>query len=196
TENYTRLAALVDEVLDVVVVYQGEAAATSYYAISNGMTQTSEAVWGQSLPYLISVESTADTNAEGYLSSVSYTEAQVESIFYTVFGIDTTAIAPSDYFGEIVFDTAGYVDTISLGGYATAGTLVRTAFALRSSCFWVVYSAEDGLYTITTAGYGHGVGLSQWGAKFRADAGEDCASILAHYYPNTTLGSASALEGA
>lgn len=192
-ENYARLSALVDEVLDVVVLYEGEAAATSYFSCSNGMTETSEAVWGQALPYLVSVDSSEDVNAEGYATSVSYTAAQVESIFFTVFGISTQDTDPSAYFSSSQYDAAGYVSELSLCGYTVAGTTLRTAFALRSSCFSVAYSAEDDLFTFVTYGYGHGVGLSQWGAKFRAQAGETYASILAHYFPETTLGSARAL---
>ncbi len=187
-ENYARLSALIDEVLDVIVLYEGEAAATSYYAISNGVTETSEAVWGQALPYLISVESAADQNAEGYASTLCYTTAQVESILFTSFGIASEDASPSDYFSNITYDDAGYVRSLSLCGYAVEGTALRTAFALRSSCFTVAYSAEEGLFTFLTYGYGHGVGLSQWGAKFMAESGASYAEILAHYYPNTTLG--------
>ncbi len=190
--NYARLSALVDEVLDVVVLYDGEAAATSYFAISNGTTETSEAVWGTALPYLISVDSSADTAAEGYIVSTTYTTAQIESTLATVFGLavgSDSGIAAGDYFGARTMTDAGYIATIEVCGTTIAGTVLRSAFGLRSSCFWVDYNS-DGTFTITTAGYGHGVGLSQWGAKFMADDGSSYAEILAHYYPNTTLGSA------
>ncbi len=193
--NHARLSALVDEVLDVVVLYEGEVAATSYFAISNTMTESSAEVWGEALPYLISVDSSADANAEGYLQSVTYTEAQVESILFTVFGISTTAYGdddryePSEYFGAVTLTDAGYVAQIEVCGVAISGVTFRSAFSLRSSCFWVYYNG-DGTFTITTAGYGHGVGLSQWGAKFMAESGSSYAEILAHYYPNTVLGSA------
>ncbi len=198
TANYARLSALVDEVLDVVVLYDGAVAATSYFAISNTMTESSAAVWGEALPYLTSVDSSADANAEGYLQSVTYTEAQVESILFTVFGISTTAYGddyryePSEYFGAVTLTDAGYVAQIEVCGVAISGVTFRSAFSLRSSCFWVYYNS-DGSFTITTAGYGHGVGLSQWGARFMAESGSSYAEILAHYYPNTSLGSAAGL---
>lgn len=186
-EYYARLSALVAEVLDVVVLYEGEVAATSYFAISNTQTENSAIVWGEALPYLTSVESVADANAEGYIATVTYTTAQVESILYTVFGLVTDGIAPSELFGAATLTDAGYIAEMEVCGTHITGTILREAFSLRSSCFWVAYNG-DGTYTFTTAGYGHGVGLSQWGAKFMAEDGASYAEILAHYYPGTTLG--------
>lgn len=191
--NYTRLSALVDEVIDIVVLYDGAAAATSYFAISNTLTETSEAVWGEALPYLISVDSSADANADGYLSQVSYTQTQVEEIITTTLWLSCDGVTPEDYFTNYRYTSAGYVAQIAVCGYDISGSALRTAFSLRSSCFSITYNATDGSFTFTTAGYGHGVGLSQWGAKFRAEAGDTYAQILAHYFPNTTLGSASSL---
>ncbi len=193
TEHYTRLASLVDEVLDVVVLYDGAAAATSYFAISNTVTENSAAVWGEALPYLISVDSSADVNATGYLASVVFTLEQVEELLATSLWLNTDGYSPSDYFGGMTYTDAGYVAQIDVCGVGISGTAVRTAFALRSSCFWVSYDAQSETYTFLTAGYGHGVGLSQWGAKFMAESGSSYAEILAHYYPNTTLGSAASL---
>lgn len=192
--NYARLSALVDEVLDVVVLYEGKAAATSYFAISNTMTQSSEAVWGQALPYLISVESVADANAEGYLTTVVYTKDQVLSILESTFGLTADGIAPADYFGQASYTDAGYVAQMEVCGTNISGSTLRTAFSLRSSCFWVSYQPSDDTFSFLTAGYGHGVGLSQWGAYYRAQAGDDYAAILAHYFPSTTLGSAASLS--
>lgn len=61
----------------------------------------------------------------------------------------------------------------------------RQALGLRSTCFTVRY--ESGAFCFTTKGYGHGVGLSQWGAKALAEQGQNFADILAHYYPGTSL---------
>ncbi len=186
--NYARLAALVAQVLDVVVLFDGAPAATSYFAISNGTTESSAIVWGEALPYLTSVSSTADANAEGYTETVTYTTAQVENILYTAFGIAPNGLDPTQYFGAFTLTDAGYIASIEVCGTSIAGTTFRTAFALRSSCFWVVYSDDAESFSFTTLGYGHGVGLSQWGAYFMAEGGSSYADILAHYYPYTTLG--------
>ena len=66
-----------------------------------------------------------------------------------------------------------------------AGYRLRKALGLRSACFTVV--CQSGTFSFTTRGYGHGVGMSQWGAKALAEQGADYRAILAHYYPGTEL---------
>ena len=75
-------------------------------------------------------------------------------------------------------------DFVSVG-QTVSGTTLRRALGLRSTCFTVRY--ESGAFCFTTKGYGHGVGLSQWGAKALAEQGQNFADILAHYYPGTSL---------
>ena len=72
-------------------------------------------------------------------------------------------------------------------GLAAAGPLAECckALGLRSTCFTVVW--QSGTFSFTTRGYGHGVGMSQWGAKALAEQGADYRAILAHYYPGTEL---------
>ena len=70
-------------------------------------------------------------------------------------------------------------------GDAQGDPALRQALGLRSTCFTVRY--ESGTFCFTTKGYGHGVGLSQWGAKAMAEQGQNFADILAHYYPGTSL---------
>lgn len=183
--NYARLAALVDEVLGEVLYYGGAPAGTSYFAISNGHTEASENVWGTALPYLISVESAADLAADNYEYTVSLSSAQVRQALSESLGIDTGAAAPEQWFGEPAYTAAGYVAAIPVCGQSVAGTALRRALGLRSACFTVQY--DGGGFAITTKGYGHGVGMSQWGAKAMAEQGQSYVEILAHYYPNTEL---------
>ena len=65
------------------------------------------------------------------------------------------------------------------------GTRLRQLFGLRSTDFELSYNGSDFVFTV--AGYGHGVGMSQYGAKLMAESGADYQSILAHYYPSTSL---------
>ena len=75
-------------------------------------------------------------------------------------------------------------DSASALDYATDAAL-RKALGLRSACFTVQY--QEGSFLLTTKGYGHGVGLSQWGAKALAEQGQSAEEILAHYFPGTEL---------
>lgn len=182
--NLARLSGIVDEVLTQVLYYGGEPACTCYFAISNGKTEDAANVWGSALPYLVSVDSPADLAADNCEYTVSLSAEQMRQALSSGLGI-TAAGSPEQWFGAAQLTAAGYVSVISVCGQNTAGTAVRRALGLRSACFEIVYSG--GSFSITTRGYGHGVGLSQWGAKAMAEQGQTCAEILAHYFPNTEL---------
>lgn len=183
--NYARLSALVAEVETKVLCYGGAPAAASYFAISNGRTEASENVWSASLPYLISVESLTDASAPNYEYTVSFTPEQVSAALAGQLGITANLSASESWFGAAALTEAGYVAAIDVCGQSVTGPELRSALGLRSACFEVQYSA--GSFNITTKGYGHGVGLSQWGAKALAGQGSTYAEILAHYFPGTYL---------
>lgn len=183
-ENYARLSALVDEVLGKVLYYEDAPAGTSYFAISNGQTEASENVWGSALPYLVSVDSSSDRSADNYEYTVTFSAAQVQQALSGL-GITADLAAPENWFGAAELSPAGYTKSLSVCGQAVSGTALRRALSLRSTCFTVQY--QSGNFSFTTRGYGHGVGMSQWGAKAMAEQGADYAAILAHYYPGTEL---------
>ena len=181
--NSARLSALVDEVLDDVLCYDGAAAGTSYFALSNGQTEASENVWGTSLPYLIAVDSAADCSAPNYEVSLPLSQMQVQT---ALAGLGLTPDAdPASWFGSPTRTASGYIASLPVCGQTLSGTALRRALGLRSTDFTVHYA--DGVFTFTTHGYGHGVGMSQWGAKAMAEQGSSAAEILAHYFPGTTL---------
>lgn len=191
--NYARLAALVDEVLDKVVCYDGAPAAASYFSISAGRTEASQNVWDSALPYLQGVDSTADKSAEEYARTITYTRQQMYDLLVLQLGLDPDGITPEAYFSDYTYTDAGYVSTVNVCGVTLKGTAVRSALSLRSACFSVSYA--DSAFAITTYGYGHGVGLSQYGARAMAEAGSTWDQILLYYYPGTAIGSAAALAG-
>ena len=84
-----------------------------------------------------------------------------------------------------VTDSAGSVETVEAGGVTVKGTQVRSALGLRSACFdWEV---QNGKLVFYVTGYGHGVGLSQYGANQMAADGADYQEILTHYYTGVTV---------
>ena len=183
-ENYARLSALVDEVLDDLLTYEKAPACTSYFAISNGRTEASENVWGSALPYLVSVDSSTDLAADNYEYTVTFSAAQVQQALAGL-GLTADLAAPESWFGPAELTAAGYAKALPVCGQIVSGTALRRVLGLRSTCFTVQY--QSGNFSFTTRGYGHGVGLSQWGAKAMAEQGTGYADILAHYYPGTQL---------
>ena len=183
-QNYARLSALVDEVLDEILYYENVPACASYFAISNGQTEASENVWGSALPYLISVDSSTDRSADNYEYTVTFSAEQVQQALAGL-GISADLAAPEGWFGPAALTSAGYTKTVTVCGQTVSGTTLRRALGLRSTSFTVQY--QSGNFSFTTRGYGHGVGLSQWGTKAMAEQGKSYADILAHYYPGTQL---------
>ncbi len=184
-ENYSRLSAIIDQVADKVLCYDGAPAAASYFAISNGQTEASENVWDTALPYLRAVDSSWDRSADNFTFTLELSSAQVSQALASQLGISTEGIAPQAWFGTPAYTASGYVASLPVCGQTVRGTALRRALGLRSACFTVEYT--NGLFRITTQGYGHGVGLSQWGAKGMAEQGQSWDAILAHYFPGTYL---------
>ena len=183
--NYARLAALVDSVRNDVLCYDGSPAGTSYFAISNGLTEASENVWGAALPYLVPVDSSTDLTADNYEAALTLPAAQVQQLLASGLGITADLSAPENWFGAAALTPSGYTASLPVCGQTISGTAFRQALGLRSTCFSIRY--ENGSFCFTTKGYGHGVGMSQWGAKALAEQGWNCAEILAHYFPGTQL---------
>ena len=185
TDNYNRLNALVDEIIDKAVAYNGAAALCCYHAISAGTTESSEAVWGTAVPYLVSVPSTLDTTSDGYGATISMTSQEMyESLVLGIDGIELSG-EPAGWFGESTLDAAGYVHSVNVGSMTVSGTAIRSALSLRSAAFDVKFENHE--FTVTTRGYGHGVGMSQYGASAMAKNGSTWREILAAYFPNTEI---------
>ena len=182
--NYARLSALVDSVLTQVLYYENAPAGTSYFAISDGQTEASENVWGTAVPYLIPVDSSTDQNADNYIYTVSFSAAQLQQLL-TGLGLTPDLSAPEGWFGEAALTPSGYVASLPVCGQTVTGPALRKALGLRSACFTVQY--QNGSFFFTTRGYGHGVGMSQWGARALAEQGQTASQILAHYFPGTQL---------
>ena len=181
---YSRLAALADEVSGAVLCWDGAPAAACYHSSSAGQTEASQNVWLTAVPYLQGVASPWDADAPGFETSVTYS---AEQVYTALLGLGLAAEeiqnTPADWFGEGVRDEAGYLAQMSVCGQMFAGTRLRSALSLRSAAFTVAYDTGENAFVFTTHGYGHGVGLSQYGAKAMAEDGKTWREILEWYFP-------------
>lgn len=185
--NRARLEQLVDSVGDQILRYDANPALACYHAISNGTTETSENVWGTSVPYLVSVDSPYDITSEDYTATVTFSVSEMESALASQLSLAPDG-DPGTWFGTPELTAAGTVRSIPVGTGSAAGTDLRKALSLRSAAFTITY---NGVFTVTTRGYGHGVGMSQFGANAMALTGKSYRDILAHYYPGTQMGTAA-----
>lgn len=165
--------------------YEGEAVLAAFHSSSAGRTESSAAVWSD-VPYLVSVSSPEDADTvPNYVSSLSVCDIDFrDTVLYLHPEADFTG-ASDDWIGKVSYTDGGRVDSIVIGGVSIRGTELRSLFSLRSTAF-EISKTEDG-FTFTVTGYGHGVGMSQYGANTMAKDGKTYREILAHYYPDTTL---------
>ncbi len=182
--NYAKLSGAVEAVLGRAMTYKDEYIDACYFSLSNGSTESAETVWGADIPYLQAVASPGDRLAEDYRSTVTLTAEEVRRTLETESAL-TLPEDPAAWFGEPTLSEAGTVDSIPVGDATLAGTKVRQLMGLRSATFTVTYA--EGKFTFSVCGYGHGVGMSQYGADYLARQGYSWEEILQHYYTGVTI---------
>jgi stage II sporulation protein D len=175
-----RVRQAVTDTVGQVLVYDGELIVATYFSCAGGLTEDAAAVWGQEVPYLQSVPSPGEEKATYYIDSKTFTAQQ----FQTALGIRLKGEV-SSWFGEVTFTDGGGVKTMEIGGVSYRGTTLRTLLELRSTAFSV--SFQDDTVTFHTRGFGHRVGMSQYGANAMAEEGRTYQEILAHYYCGTEI---------
>ncbi len=176
-EYENRILSAVRSVLYKKVTYNGSAASTVYHAISYGVTEPASEVWGGDYPYLVSVDSSWDKLSDKYLVDTVFTAEEIKTALSSLAEISDTSV---NCIGNITRTAAGGVKTIEVAGKSLTGSQLRSALGLRSANFEVSFS--EGRYTFTTYGYGHSIGMSQYGAHYMAMQGKNYEEILLHYY--------------
>ncbi len=170
----------VQETQNLVITYAGELIDATYFSCSGGTTEDAVAVWGSDVPYLQSVDSPGEEMAAHYTDTVTFTLKQ----FQMLLGVRLTG-DPNQWIGQAKHTDGGGVASIVVGGKVFTGTQVRSMLGLRSTAFTISVVGSD--IEITTKGFGHRVGMSQYGAEAMALAGKDFHQILLHYYAGTQL---------
>lgn len=184
-ENLARICAAVDGTDGEYLAYEGQPALALFHAASAGATEDCGALWS-ARPYLVSVSS-PETAADvpDYVSFVQCTALDFRDTILSA-SPDADFSGPAEvWLGAVSRDASGRVSEAEIGGEALSGAKLRELFALRSTAFTLEYI--DGGFRFTVTGYGHGVGMSQYGAQVMARGGADYREILEHYYPGTVL---------
>ncbi len=186
-ENYDsyrkKIEKCIDEVGNLTLQYDGEYICAVFHSISNGTTENAADVWGGKYPYLVSVPSIGDKLSPAYQSQVTISKKEFKEILQKE---DVKFTGDAEKWIEKVTNTeTGMVKTITICGKTFKGTEIRTLFDLRSSTFTCEY--KDGEFVFTVNGYGHGAGMSQYGANYMAQQGFNYKEILKHYYTNVEI---------
>ncbi len=184
TAHYDKICTAVDAVMGHTITYDDALIDACYFAISSGSTEDAATLWGNDIPYLRAVASPGDRLAPDYQTTVTLSADEMRQKLAAIDGV-TLGDDPAAWIGTPTCSPAGTVTAIPVGGTTQKGTDIRTVLGLRSACFTCTY--EDGTFTLTVRGYGHGVGMSQYGADYLARQGYSWQEILQYYYTGITV---------
>ena len=179
-EYSDKIEAAVSATDGLGILYQGEPIQALFFSSAAGRTVDAVEVWGNSVDYLKSVESPEGEEVPNYHTQVVLPAEEVKSRTLTAYpGADLSG-DPSGWFGAVNQGEGGAVSSVLLGGITLTGSQVRSLFELRSPSFAVAWDGTN--FTFSVTGYGHGVGMSQYGANAMAKAGSTFQDILTWYY--------------
>ncbi len=182
-ENTQKVEAAIAAVAGYWLCYEGEPILSVFHAISAGKTESANILWGGNYPYLQPADSICDLLAAGYQSEQKVSAEDFRQKAEAL-GCQLTG-EPETWLSEPKRSDSGTVTEYVLGGKALTGTQLREAFLLRSPHFDLRFA--QGEFVFLVRGYGHGVGMSQYGANYMAEQGSDFAEILNHYYTGCEL---------
>ena len=182
SNHYSKIKSAVKETEGVIALYSDEPIQAVFHSTAPGKTENAEDVWGNHVPYLVSVDSPGDAESPKFVSEITYKKSEAENLIRAFLGekIDFNV-------GNIITSETGLVKEIEIGGKTFTGAEIRSILSLPSANFEIV--ADKDSVKIISHGSGHGVGLSQYGANYLAKKGEPYEKILSHYYTGITLSS-------
>ncbi|MBE6798779.1 MAG: SpoIID/LytB domain-containing protein [Ruminococcaceae bacterium] len=181
-----------------LIMYGNTVAKTYCFSYSAGKTANYHDIWGGGkYAYLVSVDCPVDETNPKFETVTVYSSETIRNVIKDVCGIDVSDMDKEKWLVPTEYDDNGvYCTKIKIGGKEYKGTYLRNNIltkaktgqsTIRSSAYKIQYNEEDDTFTVTVRGYGHGVGLSQYGAKQYAKQGWTHEQIIAHFFPGTTL---------
>lgn len=173
-KNLNKINKAVLETEGQIVTYKGEPIMTQYFSTSNGYTENSEDYWENAYPYLKSVASPWDKTSPEFFDHIRIPVSEFEQKL----GVK---LKNTSNVGTVVKRTSGNrVATVNINGKIITGRQIREQLNLKSSDF--DWKRKGDVIEISTKGYGHGVGMSQYGANGMAKEGKSYKQIVQHYY--------------
>jgi len=187
--NYFRHKSKMEEAVfstkGMVLVYEGRLIEPVYHSTSNGRTENSEDVWLSKVPYLRSVESPWDRDSPRFQETKTLTVSQVDAALGTNLGALPVGTNQNEVIRVLETTSTDRIKRLNINGRTLMGTEVRTALGLNSTHF--TWELQGDRIIFTTRGFGHGVGMSQYGANGMAREGATFEEILKHFYTGVEL---------
>ena len=186
-EEYNRkILQSVEETDGQVMLYEGEPILAAFHSSSAGVTAKSSDAWVSDRPYLVSVESPEGADSvPNYYSVNTFTPEEFKSKVLAQEPEAKLEGSPAGWVTDLRKNSSNRVESVTIGGVPIRGTQVRSILGLRSACFTV--ECTDDAITFRVTGYGHGVGMSQYGANTLAKEGKTWQEILQWYYRGVSI---------
>ena len=175
-----KITSAVSETDGMAVLYDGQPIQAVFFSSAAGRTVDAVEVWGNSVPYLTGVDSPEGDEVPNYHSTVTFTLEEFKSKLLAQYPDADLSGDPAGWFQNTVPNSAGGVGQVDVGGVTVSGGALRTLLGLRSTSFTVTADSQGVTFSVT--GYGHGVGMSQYGANALAKQGKTYDEILKWYY--------------
>lgn len=187
TENWDKISKAVDETKGKVLTYNNQLVLyPQFFSTSSGMTENAVDVFSNDVPYLVSTESKGEEIAPKYESEIPFNINEfVNKVNEKYPEAELTVENLQGNIEIISRSSAGGIKEIRLGQTKVKGLDFRLSFGLNSTNFEYTISNDQILFKCK--GYGHGVGMSQWGANVMAKSGSNYEEILKHYYKGIDL---------
>ena len=174
---YPLVQKAVKETEGEVITHEGDYIEALFFSTSNGRTEMPEYVWGGKLDYLQSVDSHWDNRSPYYYRVSTFTYSEFTS---------RLGVASTNLYANVTSRTAnGSVNTINISGRVFSGNYMKSRLGLRSTDFTIKFI--NGKVEIEQRGWGHAVGLSQYGAYFMGEEGFTYRQIINHYYQGVDI---------
>lgn len=185
--NMDKLNRAVEETKDMILTYEGKPIQATFFSTSNGYTENSEDYWGDRIPYLRSVPSPWDVKlSPRYKETISISSKELGQKLGLRTAIPVSANQSNSL--RVIGKTEGNrIKTLTVGGKTFSGREFREKLGLNSTHFQWSWKGSE--LQITTFGYGHGVGMSQWGANGMAKEGKKAEEIVKYFYTGIQVSS-------
>ncbi len=179
-ENVERVRQAVEQTAGQVLTYNGALITATYFSCSGGTTEDAAEVWGSDVPYLQSVSSPGEESATHFTDEVRFSAEEFRELLQA-----EPEGSMEEWLGDVSYTEGGGVAWMEIGTERYKGTELRKLLKLRSTAFTATVEGDE--IVICTRGYGHRVGMSQYGANAMAKNGADYVEILTHYYQGAVL---------
>lgn len=179
--KWEKINRAVAETESLIITYENEPITPTFFSMSNGYTEDAEHYWGNELPYLKSVESKWEEDLPNFVTQEVFTFAEINEL------LNTTIQNGSKISVKVNRTPSNRVSEVQIAEQSFSGRSIREKLNLRSTDFTI--EQKNNHFIFTTKGYGHGVGMSQYGANGMAEEGKTYDEIITYYYNDVSISS-------